>query len=175
MAAKTGDRDALGELVERTQADVWRFCAALLSPDQADDATQETFLQAWRSAPTFRGEGTAKTWLLAIARRVCAHTIRGAISRRNHDLKRREAAVPDAGDHGEVVALYDLVAHLESNRRSAFVLTRLLGLSYEEAADVCGCPVGTIRSRVARARADLIALDSHEATTSEDLARHRTS
>ncbi|MGW3628203.1 sigma factor-like helix-turn-helix DNA-binding protein [Streptomyces sp. NPDC000880] len=49
-----------------------------------------------------------------------------------------------------------LLSHLNADRRSSFVLTQLLGLSYEEAAQVCGCPVGTIRSRVARARADLI-------------------
>jgi RNA polymerase sigma-70 factor (ECF subfamily) len=46
---------------------------------------------------------------------------------------------------------------LDRDRREAFVLTQLLGMSYAEAADVCGCPVGTIRSRVARARGDLVA------------------
>ncbi len=50
----------------------------------------------------------------------------------------------------------DLVRRLEGDRREAFVLTQLLGLSYAEAAEVAGCPVGTIRSRVARARADLV-------------------
>ncbi len=49
-----------------------------------------------------------------------------------------------------------LVAGLEPERREAFVLTQVVGLSYAEAADVCSCPVGTIRSRVARARADLV-------------------
>jgi RNA polymerase sigma-70 factor (ECF subfamily) len=54
------------------------------------------------------------------------------------------------------VAMRALVAALERERREAFVLTQVLGLSYAEAADVCACPVGTIRSRVARARADLV-------------------
>ena len=49
----------------------------------------------------------------------------------------------------------DLLARLDADRREAFVLTQLLGLPYAEAAEVAGCPVGTIRSRVARARADL--------------------
>jgi len=49
----------------------------------------------------------------------------------------------------------DLIAALDSDRRDAFVLTQLIGLSYDEAAVVAGCPIGTIRSRVARARADL--------------------
>lgn len=51
-----------------------------------------------------------------------------------------------------------LLAGLDTDRRSAFVLTQIVGCSYEEAAEICGCPVGTIRSRVARARADLIAV-----------------
>jgi RNA polymerase sigma-70 factor (ECF subfamily) len=49
-----------------------------------------------------------------------------------------------------------LLDGLDPDRREAFVLTQLIGLSYAEAADVCGCPVGTIRSRVARARDDLV-------------------
>jgi RNA polymerase sigma-70 factor (ECF subfamily) len=55
------------------------------------------------------------------------------------------------------VALQELLAALDAERREAFVLTLLVGLSYAEAADVAGCPVGTIRSRVARARDDLVA------------------
>src|SRR5258708_7789159 len=54
------------------------------------------------------------------------------------------------------VEVQTLLSHLDTDRRTSFVLTQLIGLSYEEAARVCGCPVGTIRSRVARARADLI-------------------
>lgn len=50
----------------------------------------------------------------------------------------------------------DLLARLDADRREAFVLTQLLGLPYAEAAEVAGCPIGTIRSRVARARADLV-------------------
>jgi len=55
------------------------------------------------------------------------------------------------------VAVRALIAGLEPERREAFVLTQIIGLSYAEAADVCDCPLGTIRSRVARARADLVA------------------
>ncbi|HEY0509385.1 MAG TPA: sigma factor-like helix-turn-helix DNA-binding protein, partial [Blastococcus sp.] len=56
----------------------------------------------------------------------------------------------------EGAAVTDLLARLDADRREAFVLTQLLGLPYAEAAEVAGCPVGTIRSRVARARADLV-------------------
>lgn len=61
-----------------------------------------------------------------------------------------------SSDPAESVAMRALVAALEPQRREAFVLTQVLGLSYAEAADVCSCPLGTIRSRVARARADLV-------------------
>jgi RNA polymerase sigma-70 factor (ECF subfamily) len=57
----------------------------------------------------------------------------------------------------ERVLLRELVLGLDEDRREAFVLTQMLDLSYADAARVCGCPVGTIRSRVARARADLVA------------------
>ena len=62
-----------------------------------------------------------------------------------------------ARDVGEGVALRALLAELDPDRREAFVLTQVVGLSYAEAAEVCGCPVGTIRSRVARARDHLVA------------------
>lgn len=157
VAARDGDRDALGELVARTQPDVWRFCASVLTRDQADDATQETYLRAWRSASTFRAESSAITWLLAIARRVCWDLAR----RHRSGDSRLAAAAPVLGpgvtaDPGDSVVLEDLVARLSPDRRSAFFLTQVLGLSYQEAAVVCDCPVGTIRSRLARARGDLI-------------------
>jgi len=59
--------------------------------------------------------------------------------------------------HAATLTLSHLVMHLDPDRRAAFVLTRIVGSSYVEAAQVCGCPIGTIRSWVARARADLVA------------------
>jgi RNA polymerase sigma-70 factor, ECF subfamily len=159
VRATGGEAEALDEFVIMAQPDVWRFCAALLSADQADDATQETFVRAWRAAPGFRADSTARTWLLSIAKRVCYDAMRQrARADRKHDrllAAGHRVAMPD---HGESVAMADLIDHLDPDRRSAFVLTQLLGLSYEEAAAVLDCPIGTIRSRVARARGDLQAL-----------------
>jgi RNA polymerase sigma-70 factor (ECF subfamily) len=156
VQATAGDRDALSEFVGRAQPDVWRFCAALLSADQADDATQETFVRAWRAASGFRAESSARTWLLAIAKRVCFDAMR---QRARADRKRSRlmatASPRVSPDHGESVVIADLIDQLDPDRRSAFVLTQVIGLSYEEAAAVAGCPIGTIRSRVARARGDL--------------------
>lgn len=157
VAARDGDRDALGDLVARTQPDVWRFCASIVGAEGADDASQETYLRAWRSARGFRAEASAKTWLLAIARRVCWDQTK---KERNHTARVMAAgpilAPTAAADHEENVALEDLLRRLVPERRSVFYLTQVLGLSYQEAAEVCDCPVGTIRSRLARARGDLI-------------------
>jgi hypothetical protein len=68
MAAQGGDRAALHGFVRATQADVWRLCAHLADPASADDLTQETYARAMASLAKFRGEASARTWLLAIAR-----------------------------------------------------------------------------------------------------------
>jgi RNA polymerase sigma-70 factor, ECF subfamily len=165
LAAKAGDRAAAQFFVEATQHQLRRFVAHLVGPGEADDLTQEIYLRAMRALPAFDARSTARTWLLAIARRACADHIR-YVSRRP-----RLAALDDwqpvaeaelARDHGGAgfeagFALTELVRALDPDRREAFVATQIAGLSYAEAAEVCGCPVGTIRSRVARAREDLVA------------------
>jgi RNA polymerase sigma-70 factor (ECF subfamily) len=151
-AAQGGDRLALAGFIRRSQAEVWRLCASLVDRQAADDLTQEVYLRAWTALPGWRGEASARTWLLAIARRTCAQAIR----RRGWPLIAPVELAAD--DHRvvpgseEAVVLNQLIAGLDPQRRAAFVLTQLLGLSYAEAGEVCGCPVGTIRSRVARAR-----------------------
>lgn len=145
--------------VRATQAEVWRLCAALVDPGTADDLSQEAYLRAFRALPAFEARSSARTWLLGIARRTCADHLRIVVRRRRLEQRMAaEAAVatpPAQPPDGFGSA--DLVASLPAERRSAFVLTQLLGLSYAEAAEVEGVPVGTIRSRVARARTDLAA------------------
>jgi RNA polymerase sigma-70 factor (ECF subfamily) len=153
LRARRGDAGAAGAFVRATQADVWRLCAALGSRESADDLTQETYARAFASLHRFAGRSAARTWLLSIARRVCADAVRSAMKQRSTPL----AAADPHRDHADAVALRAVLDDLDPDRREAFVLTQLVGLSYAEAADVCGCPVGTIRSRVARARADLVA------------------
>jgi RNA polymerase sigma-70 factor (ECF subfamily) len=159
--AVDGDPVAAAALVRATQSDVWRLCAALGDPQSADDLTQETYLRAFDSLHRFEGRSALRTWLLAIARRVCADAVRSrrrrpfSLVREGTDLEVL-AAGDDADAVGEGAVVTDLLGRLDPDRREAFVLTQLIGLSYAEAADVAGCPVGTIRSRVARARGDLI-------------------
>ena len=169
-AAVDGDPLAAAALVCATQSDVWRLCAALGDRQSADDLTQETYLRAFGSLHRFEGRSSLRTWLLAIARRVCADAVRSR-RRRRLTLVREDAELEalgsgdDADRVGEEAAVADLLARLDPDRREAFVLTQLLGLPYAEAAEVAGCPVGTIRSRVARARADLVEALGDEAAT----------
>jgi RNA polymerase sigma-70 factor (ECF subfamily) len=154
VAARDGDEAAFEALVRATQAEVWRFCAGMVGRAGADEATQETFVRAWRSAHTFRAESSARTWLLTLARRASAAHLTSA--RRAPSPVEEVPPGRPAGDPGDGVAVDDLIGRLEPDRRAAFVLTQVLGLGYAEAAAVCGCPIGTVRSRVARARDDLI-------------------
>lgn len=155
-AAARNDRDALTELIRATQSDVWRFCAHLVDPESADDLAQETYLRAVPALRGFRGDAPVRVWLLTIARRVCAAEIKSR--QRAREAVASIAAALDAGtapDPGLRAELMLLLSSLDPDRRAAFVLTQVLGFSYAETAAVCGVPVGTIRSRVARARADL--------------------
>ncbi|WP_279433354.1 sigma-70 family RNA polymerase sigma factor [Micromonospora sp. KC606] len=158
MTARDGDPTAQAAFVRATQAEVWRFAAALVDPDSADDLTQETYLRAFRALRGFEGRSSARTWLLGIARRVCADHLRALHRRRRLDERltaHAHTGRPHPDPAGQLGAT-DLIRRLPADRRGAFVLTQLLGLSYAEAAAVEQVPVGTIRSRVARARHDLI-------------------
>ncbi|MEQ3554147.1 sigma-70 family RNA polymerase sigma factor [Pseudonocardia nematodicida] len=161
LSAGSGDRAALASFVRATQPDVHRFLVHLNGPADAEDLAQETYLRALRSLPSFAGRSSGRTWLLSIARRVAADAVRTAVRRpRVRDLGEAtqdvlERALPRTGVH-EAVLLRALIEDLAPDRREAFVLTQVLDLGYAEAAQVCGCPVGTIRSRVARAREDLV-------------------
>jgi len=161
LAAAAGDARALEAFIKATQRDVWRFVAYLFDGVSADDLTQETFLRAIGAIPRFSGRSSARTWLLAIARRVVADHIRY--------LRSRPRTAPGADPEllldrhrpsrgfEDVVEVTTLIAGLCAEQREALLLTQLFGLSYHDAAAVCGCPVGTIRSRVARARDALLA------------------
>lgn len=158
LAAADGDRVALAAFVRKSQAEVWRLSAHVVDAASADDLAQEVYLRALPALGSFRAEASARTWLLAIARRTCADAVRRRVRRRallGRLAARRSVGASEPDPAGQV-ELDALVAGLDDDRRVAFVLTQVLGLSYEEAAEVCDCPVGTIRSRVARARMDLV-------------------
>jgi RNA polymerase sigma-70 factor (ECF subfamily) len=158
LRARAGDPAAQAAFVRATQAEVWRFAAALVDPGSADDLTQETFLRAFRALPAFEARSSVRTWLLGIARRACADHLRQVVRRRRLDARLAAQAWADgpAPDPAQRLGAADLLRGLSEERRTAFMLTQVLGLSYAEAAAVEDVPVGTIRSRVARARDELV-------------------
>jgi RNA polymerase sigma-70 factor, ECF subfamily len=179
LAAQAGDRHALERFVVESQHDVTAVCRYLGDPDTADDLVQETYARALAALHRFRATGPAKHWLLTIARRTCVDAIRRRARRRrlsatlehHHD---RDAVVVGVEQRFELDA--QLLA-LDADRRAAFVLTQINGLRYEEAAGLLGVPIGTIRSRVARAREQLAKAmtDATESVPVEELpdARRR--
>ncbi|AGL18072.1 sigma-70 family RNA polymerase sigma factor [Actinoplanes sp. N902-109] len=164
LAAGRGDEAAAAAFIRATQRQVWRFLHHLAGPADVEDLTQETYLRALRSLPAFAARSSARTWLFTIARRVAADHVRTAVSRpriaatEDWQAAADSAAAPGRPRFEDEVVLRDLLNRLAPERREAFVATQLIGLSYAEAAAVCDCPVGTIRSRVARAREDLMLL-----------------
>ncbi|WP_239118564.1 sigma-70 family RNA polymerase sigma factor [Paractinoplanes ferrugineus] len=155
--AGRGDRDALTDLIRLTQRDLLRFLLPLTTPADVEDLAQETYLRAVGALPRFAGRSTVRTWLFSIARRVAADHVRRATRRPRTAPLPVEEMNGNATRFEEHHALTDLVRGLADDRREAFLLTQVAGLSYAEAAEVCDCPIGTIRSRVARAREDLVA------------------
>jgi RNA polymerase sigma-70 factor, ECF subfamily len=166
LAAGRGDRVALDRFVRASQRDVWRVVAHLAGIGVADDLTQETYLRALPSLPRFAARSSARTWLLSIARRTVVDHLRTLGSRPRiagavdwTQAADRQQATSSTGFE-DLVELNLLLDALDPTRREALVLTQVLGLPYAEAADICGVPVGTIRSRVARAREDLLNTDT---------------
>ena len=155
--AGRGDRDAFERLVQRVQAPVWRYAYHLTrSRELADEASQETWVRVIRAIPRFRGDSSVLTWLLTIVRRVVADLLDA--------LKREQPYVapapPQPGTGFVDVQL--ALAGLPHPLRETLVLTQVLGMSYAETAEITGAKIGTVRSRVFRARSALVeALGEH--------------
>ncbi|MEU6772625.1 sigma-70 family RNA polymerase sigma factor [Streptomyces sp. NPDC046759] len=165
LAARGGDAHAVEQFAGALHRDVQRYVAHLCGDPQAvDDLAQDTFLRALGSLHRFEGRSSARAWLLSIARRAVIDSYRYAAARpRLTDVPDWQLAAELAQPRGlpgfdDGIALLDLLASLPDDRREAFTLTQLLGLPYAEAAEVSDCPIGTVRSRVARARATLMDL-----------------
>jgi RNA polymerase sigma-70 factor, ECF subfamily len=157
FAARDGDREALSLFIRRTWPEVARLVTAVAGSDLAEDVAQDTYIRALRALPRYRGESSARTWLLSIARRAAVDAVRATGRRRRLARLLADRADPPVAPPADGVLTEQVLARLPPDRRVAFVLTQLLGFDYAAAAEVCEVPVGTIRSRVARAREQLIA------------------
>lgn len=166
--AQRGERGAFDLLVLRYQHRVVKLVARLLrDPTEAEDVAQDAFVKAYRALGSFRGDSAFYTWLYRIA----VNTARNTMASRQRrpldyeaDLNESEQAAVESrmrhGDTPEAAALSDeihrtvnhAVEQLPEDLRTAIILREIEGLSYEEIAEAMDCPVGTVRSRIFRAR-----------------------
>jgi len=171
---KARDEAAFEELVGRHEREVFQLARRLLGDhEEALDATQEVFLRVFRGLPSFRGQATLRTWIWGIALNVCRTRLGSAQRRLQHhrtplltvDREGDECPLPlpDASPGPEQAtyggelrrALERALAALSPEHREVVVLRDVHGLEYEEIAAVLGCALGTVKSRLGRARAAL--------------------
>jgi RNA polymerase sigma-70 factor (ECF subfamily) len=157
--AQGGDLEAFELLVRTCQGDAWRY-AFHLTRDRmlADDVTQEAFVRAFRSLRTFRAQSRFASWLLRIVHN-CAVDAQLRARRDRILAERAVEGVREASQTGAAedrLRLQEAVDLLPPKLRQPFVLIEILGYDYRETADVLGVPVGTLKSRMHRARAALM-------------------
>jgi len=161
---KNGDARAFEELVISHQHRVFGVALRMLgNAAEAEEVAQEAFLRAHRAIGSFRGEAKLSTWLYGIASRLCLNRLAGGERRLvrggEAELERlAESGADPAADleRSEVEqALHRAIAELPEERRIVVVLRDLEGLSYEEIAAALELELGTVRSRLHRARMDL--------------------
>jgi RNA polymerase sigma-70 factor, ECF subfamily len=156
--AKAGDREAFGRLVDRFQAPVYRVVRGILSdPADAEDVAQEAFLRAYESLAKFRGESGFFTWLYRIAVNEALRARKRRSFTRIEAVPEVEAPRPETPDEDgpSPAALERLLGRLSDEFRAIVVLRDLEGLSYQEIAETLEIPMGTVESRLFRARRDL--------------------
>ncbi|WP_298323377.1 RNA polymerase sigma factor SigM [Haloactinopolyspora sp.] len=165
-----GDSAAFGELVGRHQDRLWAVALRTLGdPHEAADALQDAMINAFRRAGSFRSESAVTTWLHRIVVNACLDRVRHNAARPADPVAFDGTEVPGAmpttaprADPAEQTALrLDLeqaLATLPDDQRVPLVLVDVEGYPVAEAAELLGLPVGTIKSRCARARAKLLPL-----------------
>jgi RNA polymerase sigma-70 factor (ECF subfamily) len=164
-----GDKAAFDLLVAKYQRKIFRLLSRLIR-DQAEieDVAQEAFVKAYRALPNFRGESAFYTWLYRIAINTAKNYLvsQGRRAPTATDADIEDAETFDDGDHlrdlntPDSMLLSKQVAEavnraidkLPEDLRTAIVLREIEGLSYEEIAETMNCPIGTVRSRIFRAR-----------------------
>lgn len=156
-----GEESALRELYAAYGQQLYAYALRLVNdPGLAEDAVQNTLITVWRTAAKYRGEGRVKAWLLGIVHNLALKNLRQQHLPISDDL---EAALPapgalpeDQAQRGEQSAwVRDGLQSLSPEHRAVLELVFYQGLSLEEAARVCDCPLGTVKSRLSYARQHL--------------------
>lgn len=165
--AQAGDQRAFELLVRKYQYKIIQLVSRLVGDADAPDVAQETFIRAWRALPGFRGQSAFYTWLY----RIGINTAKNTLVSRSRRPADQDIDVADAELFGHTEHLSDIatpeaellteeikqcvtstIMSLPPDLRQAITLRELEGLSYEEIAEVMDCPIGTVRSRIFRAR-----------------------
>jgi len=162
IACRRGDAAAFRRLVEIHQQKVYSLCVALLGAD-GEDAAQETFLRVFRAIGEFEIDGPAslRGWILCIARRLCHDRARHLGFGIEVSIALPDIADPSGGPDQRLdevrlrERLLGALAQLPEEQRLVIALREWEGLDYHEIAEVAGVPIGTVRSRLARARAGM--------------------
>jgi RNA polymerase sigma-70 factor (ECF subfamily) len=160
---RRGDPRAFEELVIAYQHRIFGVALRMLrNRGEAEEIAQEVFLRVHRAVEDFRGEAKLSTWLYAITSRLCLNRLASGerrASREGEESLERLRADADPAAHVERVeleaALQRAITELPEERRIMVVLRDFEGLSYEEIATALDLPLGTVRSRLHRARTDL--------------------
>lgn len=163
-----GDKNAFNLLVKKYQHKVVNLVARYVNnPGDVPDVAQEAFIKAYRALPTFRGESAFYTWLYRIAVNTAKNYLTSQGRRPpSSDVEADEAEYYGGGEALQEVAtpenlaltdeikrtVFSSIEALPEDLRTAITLRELEGLSYEEIAEIMDCPVGTVRSRIFRAR-----------------------
>jgi RNA polymerase sigma-70 factor (ECF subfamily) len=167
--AQRGDKKAFGLLVSKYQRKLGRLLSRLIrDPAEVEDVTQEAFIKAYRALPSFRGDSAFYTWLYRIGVNTAKNYLvsQGRRAPTTTEFDSEEAETFEEGDQlrdintpehlllskqiGETVNA--AMEALPEELRTAIMLRELEGLSYEEIAAIMDCPIGTVRSRIFRAR-----------------------
>jgi RNA polymerase sigma-70 factor (ECF subfamily) len=171
--ARAGSRSAFAALVERHQGRIYRLALRMSqNPSDAEEITQETFLQAHRAIGAFQGTALFKTWLYRIAINQALMRQRSAQRRSTQSLEALTLEAASARTVGDRAASAEELLHekdltervraalaaLDESHRAALVLRDLEGLSSEEAADILGTSAAAVRQRAHRARLRLRAM-----------------
>jgi RNA polymerase sigma-70 factor, ECF subfamily len=150
-------REAAGRCAREHGAVLGRLCMALLGRQaDAEEALQETLLQAYRAMPTFRAEGTVRAWLFGIARRVCARRLEARVTGARRLALVRDADAPGALPDALVEAaaraatVRDALSRLTPTEREAVLLRYEADLSFREVGLACGIDEATARKRCSR-------------------------
>ncbi|MGP1627542.1 MAG: RNA polymerase sigma factor RpoE [Aggregatibacter segnis] len=162
-----GDKKAFNLLVSRYQNKVAGLLTRYISPNDIPDVVQESFIKAYRSIGSFRGDSAFYTWLYRIAVNTAKNYLTAQVRRPpSEDILAEDAESYDVGTNLRVVdtpenemlsnelknIVFDTIKGLQEDLRTAITLREIEGLSYEEIAEIMDCPVGTVRSRIFRAR-----------------------